>query len=172
MDVILITLFFLFAATFVCVITIIPMFLVPIAFVVFLINAPVACLITCGAIFGAVVVAAIVTTIAAMCSAASVYKNKELMKTYKYNIWDFAARIWVSIYSVYDKISAIGNQKKTDEGQSLNKNINQNQEDTNKDKNNEQNKNVNININEYKSKNQNLNLPKISDDKIKRKGKN
>lgn len=119
------TLFFLAVATFVCVITIVPMFLVPIAFFAFLINAPVACLITCGTILGAVVLAAIIIQIVAMCLANSEYGKEVSMKAnQKLNSWEVNIYIWKDIYSVYDKISAIGEQKKTNEKPNLNGTVN------------------------------------------------
>ena len=150
------TLFFLAVATFVCVITIVPMFLVPIAFFAFLINAPVACLITCGTILGAVVLAAIIIQIVAMCSAASEYKNTKLMELYRTSnhIWKGNIHLWGSVYSVYDVISAIGKQKKISQNQNQDKcriyNDNKRKISISDDKLKDQNQ---VNINDNKKKN-------------------
>ena len=163
------TIFFLAVATFFCVITIAPMFLIPIAFFAFLFNAPVACLITCGAILGAVVVAAIVTTIVTMCSAASEYKDTKLMESYRTSnrIWEGNISAWGSVYSIYDAISAIGKQKKISQNQNQDKCRIYND---NKKKNIETNKsNANLKISEIKKDNKidnksNMDTSMISED--------
>ena len=93
-------------------ITIIPMILG----IIFLAYARLACLITLGAIFGAVVLAAIIIQIVAMCLANSEYGKEVSMKAnQELNSWEVNIYIWKDIYSVYDKISAIGEQEKTNE---------------------------------------------------------
>ena len=130
-------------------ITIIPMILG----IIFLVYARLACLITLGAIFGAVVLAAIVIQIVAMCLANSEYGKNVSPAKRELNSWKLNIYLWNSIYSVYDKISAIGEQEKTNKKQSSNETVNiiQNQ------KNIDNKKDKNVNINEFKSKNQNLN---------------
>ena len=144
-------LLFVSVATAVCVITYIPIC----ACVVFLVYARLACLITLGAIFGAVVLAAIIIQIVAMCLANSEYGKEVSMKAnQELNSWEVNIYIWKDIYSVYDKINAIGEQEKTNEKPNLNEiaNININQEDINKEN------DKNLNIKELRSKNQNLNF--------------
>ena len=112
---------FVSVATAVCVITYIPIC----ACVAFLVYARLACLITLGAIFGAVVLAAIIIQIVAMCLANSEYGKEVSMKAnQKLNSWEVNIYLWKDIYSVYDKISAIGEKKKTNEKPNLNGTVN------------------------------------------------
>ena len=148
----------------VCVITLIPIC----ACVAFLVYARLACLITLGAIFGAVVLAAIIIQIVAMCLANSEYGKEVSMKAnQELNSWEVNIYIWKDIYSVYDKISAIGEQEKTSQNQNQDKCRIYND---NKKKNIETNKsNANLKISEIKKDNKidnksNMDTSMISED--------
>lgn len=132
-------------------VTVIPVLL----FFIFAIQAPSAWLITCIAILGVILLAAIVTSILAMGFAISAYKNEQLIAKYEKSNYAFDCEIciWLSVCSVYDKISTIGKHNKTKEKPNLNEDTNQNQENIN----GKDDKNLSMG-NIVKFENQNLSL--------------